>query len=69
MPSTRKNSLRGDKKPQPVSTESDENNDTSNDSAPMSMDDLFLRHTELLDDRFSEHTKNLDQDIDSKAHE
>ena len=68
-PFERKITLRSDKKPPPISTTSDDKNDASKDSSPMSMDDLCLRFIKLLDDRFAEQTKNLDQEVDSKAHE
>ena len=68
-PSTRKIILRGDKKSSPISTTSDDKHDTSKDSVPLSMYDLFLLFTKLLDDRLVECTKNLDKDVDSKVHE
>ena len=61
--------LRGGKKPSPISAASCSKNDTSKDSAPMSMDDLLLRFTKLLDARFAECAKNLDQDAESKVHQ
>ena len=68
-PSARKLPLLSDKKPVPKSPAPNDKIDAPMDSAPISMDDLLLKFTKLLDDKFADHTKNLDKDFDSKVHE
>ena len=67
-PSARKLPLRGDKKPPPNSTASDDKTDTPIASL-ISMDDLLLQFTKLMDNKFADCIKSLDKDVDSKVHE